>query len=142
MMMIYWKKSEVISFSENFLSTEFACQCSYPSCIEQIFDHTLVVYLQLIRYKLGIPVKITSGYRCAAHQEDLRKSNPDATKQRSQHELGKAADISCRGPHLFELYETAKFIFSTIGDGRHVGRYVHVDLRRDKVRHWEYGEKD
>lgn len=124
-MMAGYKKGKAIQLSKNFKSTEFDCNCKYY-CSTTLIDKELVVHLQNIRDHFGKPVVINSGYRCTIHN----KAVGGAAK--SQHTLGRAADIVVKG---VEPREVAKYAESIGLDG--IGRYstfTHVDTRGYRAR--------
>lgn len=126
--------------SKNFNRHEFACGCG---CGMNEPDPLLVGTLQRLRDRVGEPVRITSGCRCE------RYNKAEGGAARSQHLLGKAADIYVDGMdqdqlmaiiiklHLDEeLYVGYAY---TIGDS---DRAVHVDVRVPEsltVRGWRHG---
>lgn len=136
----WWKKGQVVGFSQNFSSYEFDCPCDSTSCKEQRLHVELVQKLQYLRDKLGYPLRINSGYRCIKYQEKLRKKGYKTAKKTSQHSLGKAVDAGLTGSKNIEkrmkkfLAESEK-LFKAIGIG---SRFLHLDLRLGKKRRWYY----
>ena len=61
MSIISFGREDKTSLTKNFARYEFQCPCG---CGQQSLDTELAEKLQLIRDKLGKPIKITSGYRC------------------------------------------------------------------------------
>jgi uncharacterized protein YcbK (DUF882 family) len=122
------------SLSKDFKVSEFACPCDH--CEETLIDDELVLRLQELREALGFPLKITSGYRCEHHQEELREMGFETAVGKSQHELGRAADVKT-GHHLgIEIEEAARSVgFKAVGVGK---AWAHVDLRDDRDRRWKY----
>ena len=98
-------------------------------------DEVLTVVLQCIREHFGKPVVITSGYRTAAHNAAVGGA------KRSQHLLGRAADIRVEGVSVEDVAVYAESLLHNWGG---VGRYpvkagrakgwVHVDTRPNKSR--------
>ena len=85
--------------------------------------------LDELRELYGHPIIITSGYRCKTHNAKVNgRSN-------SQHLGGNAADIT--GPDVELLFEAAKTVFLSVGDGRD-RKFIHVDGRKDAIRCWKY----
>lgn len=128
--MIKWKKGNNLSLSKFFNSKEFENRKDSNYKI----DAELLCRLYMLRKEFGAPIIITSGFR----SEEYNKEIGGATK--SQHVLGKAADIrpgNFSKKELNRLYELCKKHFKAIGDGRHKG-FIHVDIRDDKIRRWEY----
>lgn len=72
--------------TKNFKVKEFACKCG---CGFDSVDQKVIDMCQKIRDKLGVPVKINSGCRCAKHNQKV------GGVKNSQHTLGLAADIAC-----------------------------------------------
>jgi uncharacterized protein YcbK (DUF882 family) len=90
--------------------------------------------LQVLRDAVGSPIKVTSGYRCAVYQRMLKERGYETAAGPSTHEEGRAADIVVTGDKArFKWF--LEMLFKAIGDG---GDWVHVDLRREKVRRWGY----
>ena len=75
--------------AKNFYRDEFECKCG---CGFDSVDAMLVHGLQRLRDIMQAPVHINSGCRCAAHNATL-----DNSSTKSQHVLGKAADIRVSG---------------------------------------------
>lgn len=65
---------------------EFACKCG---CGKTDIDQRIIDMAQVIRDELGIPVKVNSGCRCAAHNAKV------GGVKGSNHTKGLAADLSC-----------------------------------------------
>ena len=106
---------------------EFACKCGkcggYPVEPKEAF----VRKLDAFRERVGEPVYINSGIRCAAHNAAV-----DGAKG-SRHLYGDAADIRCDGKTPEQLYAIAEEVFADGG----VGLYdwgIHVDARTTKAR--------
>jgi hypothetical protein len=128
-----WQKGTDIQIGDFFRTKEFECHCSHKECNIQSIHFLLVEKLDAIRGELGKPIKVTSGFRCKRHQDDLRRQGLETASGVSQHELGRAADISSR--LMTPLFDIAKKYFMAIGAAR---TFLHVDLRDDKVRAWGY----
>ncbi len=94
----------------------------------------LVQKLEILREKVGKPIKVTSGYRCSDYQRLLRGNGLETAAGKSSHEVGDAADIVISGDRTRFLW-FVQMLFKAIGDG---GSWIHVDLRKDKVRRWAY----
>jgi uncharacterized protein YcbK (DUF882 family) len=130
-----YQKGEDVQLSHNFHLSEFECECSNPTCTETKVDTQLVFLLQRLRDWLLTPVRITSAYRCEAHQMELEKAGLQ-TSRLSQHTLGKAADIWANGFTGPELeVEVRQVGFVAVGVAK---TWVHVDTRFDKRRRWVY----
>ena len=121
-----------------FSDAEFACPCRgcggrpHPRLIEK---------LSRVRASLGSSIRVTSGVRCQAYQDELaRKGHPTAKFSShvpgNYHPLfGIAADITCAPEFFDRLLELARTEFMCLGIGQ---GWIHVDLREDKARCWTY----
>src|SRR5690606_30099943 len=101
--LIYWNRGDGMQLSPNFSNLEFECKCG--KCILQYISMELVSRLQRIRDVCG-PIEVTSAFRCATHQANLRSKGYQTTVGKSQHELGYAADV--RSKDLNKLGEALK----------------------------------
>ena len=116
-----------MQLSEHFQVSELACKC----CGRCRVTTELLAALEALRAKAG-PLAVNSGYRCPAHNKAVGGS------QRSQHVLGKAADLR---PLSLEPFALAMLAFETPGI-RGVGLdeergFVHIDVRHTPAR-WRY----
>jgi zinc D-Ala-D-Ala carboxypeptidase len=127
-------KDENESLSDHFGTKEFACKCSYDTCVDQIICKDLVDKLESLRIDIGQPITITSGYRCDRHQADLIGTPGIETVPKSTHQLGQAADLKCPIPSD-DLENAGAKYFMAIGVGK---SFCHMDLRIGKVRRWTY----
>ena len=84
MSVVTYQRGDTTALSKNFTRDEFECQCG--KCTAQMIDTELVDKLQRIRDVLGVPLKITSGYRCIPHNAAVKGSSG------SKHRYGMAAD--------------------------------------------------
>ena len=115
------------NLSHNFSTHEFACQCN---CGTGKIDEELVEVLQEARDFLGFSIKVTSGIRCAKHNEYVGGS---AT---SKHKFGLAADIAVANMTPREVYD---YFDSKYPDMYGIGVYrgwVHLDVRQRRAR-WD-----
>jgi hypothetical protein len=112
--------------TENFRLSEFACRHCGAVSISLGFAE-LVARLQMLRSKVGKPVNVTSGYRCATHDYSVGTSS---VKGRGPHTTGTAADIWWDGATVDEMARIAKECGFT-GVGRYYSQgFIHVDLRQ------------
>jgi zinc D-Ala-D-Ala carboxypeptidase len=125
-----WKRGEHRKLGKFFVTFDFTCQCGV--CEEQKISKNLVYMLDQLRLAYGGPIVVTSGYRCEARQKELFKRIKGAARF-SQHTLGTAADI--KGKDMAALYQESLKIFLAVGKANF---FIHVDLRNDKVRRWDY----
>lgn len=131
-----WNKGTFGSLGNYFDTKEFECQCSYDTCVEQRISLNLIGRLDGIREELGRPLKVTSGFRCARHQADLRASGINTVvAKKSTHELGNAADIRPADMNMEGFEKICDPWFFSIGIAK---TFLHVDLRDDKERRWNY----
>lgn len=130
--MLSWRKSDNIQYSKYFNLREFNCQCSLPTCDQQLISTELLKKLETVRTLYNRQIKVTSGYRCKAHQEALAAAGLE-TATNSQHCLGLAADIW--GPDMDALDALCSQEFKAVGRAR---SFIHVDMREDKRRRWGY----
>jgi uncharacterized protein YcbK (DUF882 family) len=132
-----WEKGYEYPLTAHFSTREFTCKCSYESCKEQRISKGLVDKLELIRVEVGQPLIVTSGFRCTAHQEYIRKSGQSTVvAKKSTHELGDAVDIVPRDKKDVRGYflKICANHFDSIGLS---DKFLHVD-QRVGVRRWEY----
>lgn len=121
------------NLTQNFKLREFACKGDKHTCggcgavsISPGFAE-LVARLQALRTKVGKPVNVTSGYRCAKHDAAVGSSSSPG---RGPHTTGTAADIWWDGASVDQMAETAKSVGFT-GIGRYYKQgFIHVDLRQ------------
>lgn len=116
--------------SNYFRRTEFACKCG---CGYDTVDADLLHILHRLRRDSGKAVYINSGCRCDDHNSSIGGS------VRSQHLLGKAADIRVAGVDTKKIYQ---YIDLMRPNDAGIGLYktfVHVDVRAKKAR-WGYGK--
>jgi|TARA_R100000700_G_C3065369_1_gene78146 zinc D-Ala-D-Ala carboxypeptidase len=94
--------------------------------------------LDQAREKYDKPIKITSGYRTQAYNEDLKARGYKASKN-SSHLKGLAVDIHCNNSKdRFELVDILLDVgFNRIGIAN---TFIHADIDEDKPTHliWTY----
>lgn len=109
-----------------FKAKEFACQC----CGKENINSELVEKVDKLRGLYGLPIKITSGYRCPDHP--LSVARP--TDSVSSHTRGEAADLAARSSRerymLLELIFKHQ-LFKRIGISG-INKFIHVDVAQDK----------
>ena len=130
---INFRKGDNLNLSTHFKSSEFECPCG--KCTDQHISKDLLDRLESLRIAVGIPLKITSGYRCEAHNKAV------GGVENSSHTKGEAADVTCAD--LDKLLTEGEKIFDSIGDGRVNGHFCHFDTRLPKQpgnvkRRWTY----
>jgi len=117
--------------SEFFTRSEFACKgvgcCGGAAPV----DPRLGVLLRDIREAVGVPVIITSGFRCVTHNATVPGAEPD-----SYHTRGMAADVKARGVSLTALLMTALSVIRLHGYGwtysNRAQGIIHVDCRQSQ----------
>lgn len=129
MSVVTYQRGDTTALSKNFTRDEFECQCG--KCTAQMIDTELVDKLQRIRDVLGVPLKITSGYRCIPHNAAVKGSSG------SKHRYGMAADwrTANRSINPVALGILAQAVgFGGIGIYWHSrGTFVHADTRGTKA---------
>jgi uncharacterized protein YcbK (DUF882 family) len=121
--------------SKNFDQSEFACHCGCRLTLSK--GSKIVTALQELRNRIGVPIIIVSGARCAKHNKAVGGAKA------SQHLAGNAADIMAPGIKQSALLAAVEAMpeFKGIGiEWRGQVRYIHVDCR-GYVSRWSYGGK-
>jgi len=112
-----------LQISKHFYLSEFLC---HDGSNEITLDYKLVELLQKLRWVVGRPIKIVSGYRTVSHNRNVGGS------PKSQHLVGRAADITVKGYNPKQLAELAEQLgFDGIGI---YPNFVHLDCRGYKAR--------
>ncbi len=112
--------------SEYFSRREFSCRCG---CGADTVDVGLIAILDEVRQHFNAPVTVTSGMRCPDHNRAVGGSS------RSQHILGRAADIQVKGVDPSDVFD---FVRERYPSGMGFGRYpsfTHIDSR-SKTSRW------
>jgi uncharacterized protein YcbK (DUF882 family) len=113
--------------STHFSRKEFACKCG---CGFDVVDAELLAALEGARQYFDNFVRILSGCRCLSRNLEVGGS------LKSQHMLGKAADVAISGVSPLEVAE----YFEKLYKGRYgIGRYAtftHIDVRSSPAR-WD-----
>ena len=105
---------------------EFRCKC----CGQAIMDAAFLARLDRARERAGVPMQITSGYRCPRHNAAVGSTSIN-------HTSGKAADILApngpvRGKILRGLYQAG---FRRIGVAKD---FIHADITDGVESCWLY----
>jgi uncharacterized protein YcbK (DUF882 family) len=130
-MITFNRRDITIPLSKNFTTKEFLCTCGI--CAPHRLDPELIRRLQVVRDDIGMSITVSSGFRCAKRQAQLKKEGLQTAKGISTHEMGMAADITCND--LAALLSACEKHFKAIGIAK---TFLHVDTRVDKVRRWKY----
>jgi uncharacterized protein YcbK (DUF882 family) len=108
--------------TKNFSREEFKCKCG---CGLMAINPAIVQRLQVIRDIVGLPITITSGYRCKKHNLEINGA------KESQHMMGNAVDWTIKDYSMssvalllhewsggFHFYKDDNFIHTDIGPRR------------------------
>lgn len=115
--------------SEHFGVWEFKCKDNSRVIV---LDKALVELLEKVRAHFKRPVVINSGYRTVQYNSRLPNSSP-----KSQHTLGKAADIRVTGVAPVNVYAYLNQLYPNSHGLGIYNTFVHVDVREKKSR-WDY----
>lgn len=119
--------------TKNFSKDEFESKDGAEMPQEVLYNvQKLANQLQFLRDYLGRPIKINSGYRSPSHNQRI------GGKPRSQHLLGKAADIVVRNMSPLDVAKVIEDLISS-GDMLQGGlkaykNFVHYDIRGLRAR--------
>jgi peptidoglycan hydrolase-like protein with peptidoglycan-binding domain len=125
--LITFQRGDPTAVTANFTRAAFQCPCG---CTAQMLDGDLAAGLQAVRDKLGVPLTITSGYRCTAHNKAVGGAAA------SKHLYGIAADwrTSDRSVNPVALGILAAQHFPAVGIYWYGSTaFVHTDTRSGKV---------
>lgn len=116
---------------EFFSKKEFRCKCGGQYCdgYPAEIDLTMVRYADEIRRRLGVPIGVNSGLRCA------QWNAIQGGVSNSQHRYGTAADLG--KPSGVTVAEMARVAEDVMGDTGGIGIYswgIHIDSRKTKSR--------
>lgn len=120
-----YKKGEDIKLSKNFHLKEAECSCS--SCDEVLVDLDHVLKLQQLREDLNTSIKVTSWYRCPAHNAAVGGAS------KSTHLLGSATDLQVSGMSPDEVADACDHFN---GLGRY-DNFTHIDSRATNQARWD-----
>jgi len=123
---------EMGDLTKDFNRSEFACRGT-NCCGGSAPVHPVLVWgLQELRDKAGVPLTLSSGFRCVRHNERV------GGERQSQHTLGLAADVlvpeGWSAERLAELAESVP-VFHEGGIGIYP-TWVHVDARTTGKARW------
>ena len=116
--------------SEHFSEKELACHhCGVNGVTQELLDA-----LEAFRLLVGAPVLIDSAYRCPIW------NRLKGGALRSQHMLGRAADIRVTGQPARKLYDLSLQVPSIKGRGvNDHEQFLHLDVRLELAK-WCYSE--
>lgn len=107
---------------KHFRQIEFACNCG---CGHAEMNAQFVAALDMARRDAGVPFRISSGYRCPAHNARVGGVADSA------HTKGLAADILTSGSTERRIILTAVLrYFPRVGIDKH---FIHVDMDTEKT---------
>lgn len=113
----------------SFKKEEFACR----HCGQCHMDEGFLDKMQLVRDTIGIPMIVSSGFRCPEYNVQVSSTGEDGP-----HTTGHAADIRISGQNAFKLVKAAAIIGMTgIGvaqKGAFHSRFIHLDDLPNSVR--------
>lgn len=126
-----------MQLTKNFIKKEFDSKDGAPMPADVLKNiQELANNLQVLRDYLGKTISINSGYRSPKYNATIKNASP-----KSQHILGKAADIVIQG---LKPEDVAQTIEKLIAQGKlrqgGIGIYdtfVHYDIRGTKAR-WDF----
>ena len=117
----------------NFGPAEFSCS----HCGELKIDESFLAILQEIRNQIAKPLRITSGYRCPIHNQNVSSTGADGP-----HTTGRAADIGIQGSDAWALLRIAASFPEIRGIGvnqKGRARFIHLDtLPHNRPTVWSY----
>ena len=119
--------------SKHFSRREFACKGQGCCGGSAPLDGRLITALEEFRSKVGIPIHVSSGFRCLTHNRRIGSADS------SQHPRGYAADIvRIPGISIEEMAKAAESIeaFRQGGIGRY-RNFLHLDVRQGTPARWE-----
>ncbi len=116
---------------EFFSKKEFKCKCGGKYCdgYPAEIDLTMVKFADEIRRRIGKPLGVNSGLRCATHNRN------EGGVSNSQHCLGTAVDLG--KPSGVTPAKMAKIAEEVMGNTGGIGIYswgIHIDSRKTKSR--------
>tara|TARA_R110001606_G_scaffold392043_1_gene560641 strand:- start:1238 stop:1618 length:381 start_codon:yes stop_codon:yes gene_type:complete len=122
--------------TKNFDKKEFDCKDGSEMNIAVYHNMVKVAnQLQILRNYIGKPITINSGYRSEEYNSSLKNSS-----KKSQHVMGRAADIVVKGMSPLAVHTTIELLIDK-GDMLQGGlglyedkNFVHYDIRGVKVR--------
>tara|TARA_R100001594_G_scaffold137272_2_gene180184 strand:+ start:2240 stop:2650 length:411 start_codon:yes stop_codon:yes gene_type:complete len=100
-----------------------------PGSGKENMDVNLLMILDNMRHRSGIPYKITSGFRTPEHHKKLKEKGYK-TSDTSPHLLGKAADIAApdsRSKYLI-IEAALHFGIQRVGVG---ANFIHIDIQEE-----------
>lgn len=122
--------------TKNFTSAELECPC----CGAVEMNRFFMTALQTLRDDVGVPLYISSGFRCEKHNKKVKGAN------KSKHLIGMAVDIALDSLSSENIHDLIYYIssFSEREATKDLGftgmgiysKHIHFDLRYDKNAAW------
>lgn len=120
---------------KHFSKQEFACKCGTCGSDGSEMNLDFVAKLNFFRESLGVPFKVTSGYRCPFYNNQV-----SSTGENGPHTTGHAADIHLVGADVLRLMRLLPGSGITgVGlnqKGPYAGRFIHLDDIESGPRPW------
>ena len=119
-------KGVVVTWA-NFTRDEFKCRCG---CNTNEIKDEFIDVLQAIRTEIGIPLHISSGYRCSKHHVEARKDSP------GEHTEGTCADVYVSHSTAFAVTKAAFARPEVTGIGvnqKGHTRFIHIGIGEAKT---------
>lgn len=120
-----------MSLNKYFKRSEFACRCG---CGFDTVDAELLAVLTDLRETVGEPLVITSGCRCAEHNQKVGGA------KNSVHMTGKAADVRFQSNSKTPVSALHQILLEKYPDKYGIASadsFTHIDVRAKKSR-WSY----
>jgi len=108
---------------KHFIPDEFFCK-KCGTCIDM--DYALISALDWLRWVIGVPFIVTSGYRCVEHNKQVG-GHPN-----SFHLFGKAADITVSRKSLLPLMYRVAIVS---------GKFQGIGIKENSFIHFDVGER-
>ena len=106
-----------MKITPHFTKEEMDCPCCQASHISTKFMHRL----EACRILAGVPFRVTSGFRCVKHNEEI------GGHKNSAHKFGQAVDIARQNPasdrRIIDAAVKCEFIGIEIAT-----RHIHLDM--------------
>jgi uncharacterized protein YcbK (DUF882 family) len=103
-----------------FTLDEFACKC----CGKSQMDPAFLRLVDELRHRCGFPLPVTSGYRCAKHNQAVSTTGPNGP-----HTTGRAVDLGVSRHRAYDVLRHALDMgFTGIGvQQKGTTRFLHLD---------------
>lgn len=111
-----------------------------PHCKHKGIEPDFLFRLDGLRDAVGFPLRVSSGYRCPAHNARVSSTGEDGP-----HTTGRAVDLAVTHWQAYQVVAAAvKLGFTGIGVKQHdTGRFIHIDdlqadVGRPRPTIWSY----